>query len=446
MLNDLNELLRFESVKGEKTKDAPFGVALKDSLDWFLNKAKSYGMKTENLDGYCGYAEIGEGKKMLGILCHLDVVPAGNGWNCKPYNLTIDDKVLYGRGVVDNKGPLVVALHVLKKLQEKNEKTPCRIRLIVGCDEESGSKCMAHYAKKAEIPSFSIVPDADFPIVSSEKGILHLEINIPNNNIIKSLQFGDRANVIPSKATAIIKGKQFLNKSLEEFLFGEGIEKDTVTLTDLGDGTTKIETKGIAGHAMNPEKADSAAAKLFAVLKWLNSQTGAFDGLETLYDRFFSPLSNERLGIDYKDSKSGALTMAVTKGKFEKNNLCFTADLRLPLCAKKNEVIIKIKKALPEKTVIKTLYWSPNLYHNVSDKRIQTLLDIYAKHTDESPAPVKTGGGTYAKALPNAIAFGPSFTNTQTNIHNIDECISLAHFEKWFEIYYDAIRELAKIL
>lgn len=451
MLNDLAEILEIESVEGTPESGAPFGKAMRTTLDWFLSKAQSYGLKTQDLDGFCGFAEYGEGQReMQGILCHLDVVPAGAGWSVPPYRLTIEDGFMYGRGVVDNKGPAVVMLHVLKKLKEENIRLKRRVRLIAGCNEETGSKCLKHYVKHGEIPVFSITPDSDFPVINSEKGILQLKagwsVSESFRENILSLKFGDRANVVPDLAAARIRDQSPLSARLQDaeglnkFLLGEGFDPANITVRKLED-CFELETRGTAGHAMAPGKADNAAWKLFGILSYCAGPQ--MPEVEAVYRYFCSPLSNERLGIDLSDPESGELTLNVGAGEYKDGFLNLTLDIRLPLCADKE----KVTAAIGEKTnaALTVLHHAPNLYLDPESKFIKTLLGIYQKATGEDLPPVKTGGGTYAREVPSAAAFGPTFPGTETNIHNADERISRTQFEKLFDIYYAAVLELDKI-
>ena len=180
MLNDLSEVIAINSVESERTaSDAPFGQNLRNALDWFLNKASSYGLKVSENHGYYGWAEYGEeGAPLIGIPAHIDIVPVGEGWTGDPLKLRIEDGKAYGRGVADDKGPLVASLWAIKRLREEKLPLRHRVRLIVGCNEESGSECLKKYALEDEIPVMSFVPDADFPVINSEKGLLHLKASL----------------------------------------------------------------------------------------------------------------------------------------------------------------------------------------------------------------------------------------------------------------------------
>ncbi len=466
MLDDLKELMEIESVMSAPEDGAPFGKNLRKTLDLFLEKAASYGMKTENMGGYCGYAEIGSGKSCIGILCHLDVVPAGDGWSYPPYSLTLDGGYLYGRGVADDKGPAIAALHVLKRLKDENVKLNHRVRLIVGCNEENGSACMKHYVGCGEIPAASFVPDSDFPIIGSEKGILHLKISLPAdktfNDNVEYMSAGNRPNVVPDKAVMRLKNGGaaaekireiakthqanaiFCTENICKALLGGGINIDDLSAR-LFENYVEVEARGIAGHAMAPEKGDNAIFKLFTFLNALICPESG-ETIETINRLLCSPLSAERLGIACKDERSGALTINFGAVKFENNKLILTLDLRLPLCANKDDVINKIMSALPKNARCDVMHHAKNLYADENGALVKTLLGVYASVTGNETYIVKSGGGTYARELPNAVAFGPTFPNAETFIHNADERLKLEDLNKVCEIYYQAVIALDKAI
>ncbi|MDR2201210.1 MAG: Sapep family Mn(2+)-dependent dipeptidase [Clostridiales bacterium] len=457
ILEDLKELLQIESVKGEPEPDAPYGKGPKAALDWFLKKAAAYGLKTGSLDNRCGWAETGAGKGLAGVLCHLDVVPAGGGWSYNPYGLTLDGGVLYGRGVVDDKGSTVAALHALKRLHDGGINPGRRVRLIVGCDEENGSSCMAHYAANGERPDFSIVPDADFPVINSEKGILHLRLDINADEAftdsVAAVKAGGAINVVPDLCEARIPKSSPAADELKRLFDDEprliktvaslGYGRGDFTLSEFEDGFT-LQTRGTAGHAMAPEKADNAVHKLFGLLCRLDA-LAASPSAQAVNSMFCEPLGPERLGIAAADKKSGALTMSLDRIEYKKPILSLWLDLRLPLCIDKNTVVNNIGARLPRDSALEILHFSPNLYVDEKSPLITALLNVYEKATGQKGYTVQSGGGTYARALPNAVAFGPTFPGAVTDIHNADEHIGLAEFNMLSEIYYTAIIAIAKL-
>jgi dienelactone hydrolase len=204
----LSKLISIPSIKDTPTNNAPFGENIRKALDVFLAEAKNLGLRTHDENGYYGWAEYGEGESSIAIACHIDVVPATGNWNLPPYTLTEKDGLYYGRGVADDKGAIAVSLKLLKELKESNAKLSHRIRVIVGCDEESGSECMEKYNAIDELPTFAIVPDADFPIVNSEKGIQHITLCAKSGNIaseVIEIYGGERPNIVCDRAYAKLK-------------------------------------------------------------------------------------------------------------------------------------------------------------------------------------------------------------------------------------------------
>ena len=169
LLKDTIELLSFDGEEGKPLPGAPFGEGNRQCLDWFLSKAESFGFQTKNLDGYCGVADIGEGEA-FGILGHLDTVPVGDGWTHNPYG-EISGDVIYGRGVVDDRGPMLACLYAVKSLLDEGLIPKKRIRFIVGCNEETGWRCIKHFNTVEKMPDTGFSPDADFPVINCEKGI-----------------------------------------------------------------------------------------------------------------------------------------------------------------------------------------------------------------------------------------------------------------------------------
>jgi len=427
MLKDLKELLQIPSVEDmtTATKEKPFGEECHNALEWFLKKAKAYGLKAGNVDGYAGFAEIGNsGGKLIGILCHLDVVPAGEGWDYEPYDLTEKDGFLYGRGVVDNKGAAIVFLHIFKSLVEsgKYKNLKNRYRLIVGMNEETGSACMHYYVKNAEVPVFSLVPDADFPLVSSEKGILQLKVSfvMPEccKKNIKLLKAGDRANVVPDRCYAA-----------------------------LGSGVA-LEATGVAGHAKSPHKADNAIFKMVNILR---EKFPDCELLEALC--LFNLDATKNFGIDEFCPFSGKTTLNFACVDYEEGDkdLTITLDLRMPKTLNKDDVIARIQKRLDGfkpifESKITELAYQKHLCVDLESPYIKTLIKAYQDTTgDVTTTPRQTGGGTYARRMPNAVAFGTTFPGQETNIHNINEGTGLAEFEKLREIYLKTIEELENI-
>ena len=459
MLNDLKEIIAIDSVYGEPQENAPFGVKARAALDWFLKKSAEFGFKTGESDGYCGWAEIGEGERMIGVLCHLDVVPAGDGWSYPPYRMTVDGGRIYGRGVADDKGALVACMHALKSIKDEGEPLNGRIRIIVGCNEENGSACMKHYVEHCEIPYASIVPDADFPIINSEKGILGLKVRVPADTFfaenIAALSGGIKSNVVPDRARLIVKKGSPLYMRLKDIsplderlfkcrpiagaLITDGHEFKDFAVNDGADGLA-IEAVGVAGHAMEPEKGDNAIHKIFSFLSSLTDS----EVVAAIYENMCTPLACAKLGFAAADEQSGDTTFNLGVINYDRSGLELELNIRLPICSDKDDVEKCVLSKLPKGSKTTERMFSENLFIDKDSPLIKTLLRVYGEVTGNDMYCIKTGGGTYAKELPKAVAFGPTFPDTVTNLHNADENLPVTEFEMLKPIYRAAMLALDK--
>ncbi len=471
MLNDLKEIVAINSVEETRSAaDAPFGQNLRNALDWFLNKSSSYGLKVGENNGYYGWAEYGEsGAPIIGIPVHLDIVPVGDGWESDPLSLKIEDGKVYGRGVADDKGPAVAVLWALKRIREEKISLRHRVRIIAGCNEESGSACLKKYASEDEIPVMSFVPDADFPVINSEKGILHLRASLNTDELFRStianITAGERINIVPALASVTIKKDSTAYNYLSEQTNGTitadvfrlprialrliecGAKNDDFSITETEDGLT-FTASGIAGHASTPYVGDNALWKIFALLFALLPES---ETVKAVYESFCRHDALQYINAYCADEESGNLTINMGMAELTEDKLNLYFDLRLPICASVEAIEASIGSALAEKAssssfTLERLSYSENLFIPASSPIIKTLLDVYSRTTgEENPKPLQTGGGTYARALPNAVAFGPTFPGVETNIHNVDESFPVEHLYKLVEIYYEAILALDKL-
>ncbi len=456
MLNDLAEFIEIESVLGEPEENAPFGRENARALALFLEKAAAYGLKTGSDGGYAGWAEYGEGETLIGVLAHLDVVPAGGGWSYDPFRLTVKDGNMYGRGVSDDKGPLVACLHALARLRRENADLGCRVRLIAGCNEETGSECIKHYVRHCEIPKASFTPDADFPVVASEKGIAHLKITFPRSEALAegkiTAQAGTRPNVVPNAATLLIgRGSPLFDAPAAEFRDVGGLphaERIAGVLKDYGcdpadfacemtDDGLRVTARGVAAHGSTPEKGDNAAAKILFMLLALTGDESVAAACEYLAPRDAA----ERLGIAAEDA-TGALTMNLGVLSAVGGVLSLTVDIRTPACSDYADIKRRLAEALTGAEITE-LHRSEPLAFDENDTLVSTLLGVYRKVTgDTASRPLHIGGGTYAKELPNCVGFGAVFPGTDTRMHEPDEFYPVAAFETLETIYYEAIKAL----
>ncbi len=421
ILNDTLKLVAIDSVQAPPTSLSPFGDGVGKCLIEVLNIAKSLGFETHNEEGYYGTATIGEGEE-FGILGHVDVVPYKNQeWTKKPLGEIIDG-VLYGRGVLDDKGPMLCCLYAVYKLIQDGYTPKRKIKFIFGGNEESGWKCIERYNQKEEMPKDGFSPDADFPIIHCEKGIVEIKVTMDKPKELLSLVAGERANVVIDKCLATI------NAPLSH-------SSDINICASTKDNITSIKTYGMAAHGSTPEKGDNA---FLHTLNYLSENLG---GIYTTLNNFLYSIKGEGLGINLHDNKSGDLSLNVGIAKIELDKLILHLDIRYPVTFTQDFIVNKVANAFSF-AKCEVVHAHAPLFVEKDDPLVQTLLGAYNKVMNENLEPIAIGGGTYARAMKHGVGFGPVFPNKESCAHEADEHFSVEDFEKSFNVYYEAIKSL----
>ena len=460
ILDDLAEIVAIPSVYSEPTDGAPYGQACLDALNWFVAKARGYGLKAELMDGYCAYAEVGAGEECIGILGHLDVVPAGNGWASNPFKMVEEDGKVYGRGVGDDKGAVVVCLHALRTLKKQGAPLKRRVRLIVGADEERGSSCIRYYLNHGgEVPVMSFVPDSEFPVINSEKGIAHIILNFKDKKLAKNITAvsgAECANAVPDKSTVSIAAGSPLDKYLQELCDGavtsDLFKKQPIASRIVESGSAfsdyeicngkqiEITAVGTAEHASTPDKGDSALWKTLGLLAACNEAIGS-EYLDKIYEYLCAKDAAQRLEVYVNDPKSGATTMCLSQAEIAGDTLKLLIDFRLPLGVTADFVAQKLAEKIGCEAVVRDYH--ENLYIPEDSPLITALLEVYRGLTGDMTPPLQVGGGTYARELPNAVAFGCTPLGIDINMHRADENFPVRQLFKNYEIYLAAAKRLA---
>ncbi len=414
LMSDFCGLLSIASVKGEPSKNAPFGEEVAKALKYTLELAKSFGFKTINYDGFVGEVIFGEGKP-FGILCHLDVVPTGNpaAWISPPFTPTVRDGNLYCRGVLDDKCGAICSLFAMKELKD-NGFTPTReIHLILGCDEESGWGCIDHYKQVATLPEEGISPDADFPVIYAEKGIVHAKFRFEKLKKF-NLTGGTRANVVCDECT-------LLTYAENDYALAEKCSLKTT-------GENEFKAFGVAAHGSTPEKGVNALA--FAV-KYLCS-------LGYLPEKAYTDLFADGQNFKNVRDETGYLTFSPNLAECDDKYLYVTVDVRYPSTLEYGYV----EKLLLAVAPFEVEHYQAPLFVDKNSRLVTTLLKVYNDVTGENAKPIAIGGGTYARALKSAVAFGPSFGAEGDSIHQPNEYMPVENIYKFTEILYRALKEL----
>lgn len=434
----LSKLISYQTVLDRFNPDSPtpFGKENAQALKFFLTYAKQDGFSCFNCDSYAGHIEFGDGEETLGILAHMDVVPVSEEeWESNPFVLSIRDHKLYGRGVADDKGPLVATYMAMKLLKDAGFEPKKKVRLIVGCDEESGSRCLKHYFQTQPLPQLGFSPDADFPLIYGEKAhfCYDLKGRLQDEEIIVTFHCGDRYNVVPS--TAQMRLSVDLEEAYRHFLKENGY-----------NGTVKdgvYTAYGIASHAMIPQNGLNAAFILFAFLNAVHpTPLSEFFVNYLTFDPF-----GKKMGYAMSDPKMKELTSNVGVVHIADRTIKIGVDCRVP----KKDCLEELKAAIDRSCAASGFLESEILdfsgYHYVdpNGSLVQTLMNVYQEVThDFSSQPMTIGGGTYAKFLTNGVAFGPKLPEREDVCHIANEYMYLDDFRQEIELYAKAIYELTK--
>ena len=375
-------------------------ISIKDAqaaLEFMLSRAEQEGFSTKNLDGLCGYVDFGEGADIFAILCHLDVVAAGEGWTADPFRARIENGRLYGRGALDDKGPAVMAFYAMKAVRDQGLMPSMKIRLILGTDEESGAwRCMARYKETEQAPAMAVTPDGDYPVINREKGIAHYRVFCGARGDF-TLTSTQTINMVPDFCEAVLPGGETLRAS------------------------------GKAAHASTPQEGENAILKLLAAHPLEHPLTD--------FARTYMDLTGEALGISQSDD-SGPLTLNAGILNICDKNAELCIDIRYPISANEDKIFETLaQKAAPYGLSVSRLSVQPPLYVDGKSPFVTALLKVYEEVTGEAAAPIAIGGGTYARAFSNAVCFGACFPDTPAVMHQKDEFISLSDLEKNLAIY-----------
>jgi len=440
------EIINIPSVFNDND-NTPFGIHTVEALNYMLDLGESFGFRTKNIDNKCGYIEFGEGDKLLGIIAHLDVVPAENDWTYSPFNATITNGNIYGRGTIDDKGPAIAALYAMKAVAD-NYRLDKRVRLILGLNEENDWKCIERYKETEEIPDVSFSPDANFPCIYAEKTIesIYLKQKYEKNPTIyiEDISTNNNAiNVVP-KYCSIILGfdnskicniKDKIKKIINKYNYDINIE-------EIDNSHLNLISLGVSAHASHPELGNNALSKLLIVLYDLfNEYNIHLDVLDYFVKYIGDDYTGKNLGINYED-ESGILTLNTAQFLLEDGYLSIGFNLRIPVTYDYNNIQKEFEKYLNNNLQITVAKIQEPLYYEKSNSLVQELCDIFNNYNNSNFEPIAIGGGTYARAFKNCISFGPQMPNTKDMCHQTNEFISIDTLIFCTKVYSQAILEL----
>lgn len=448
LIKSTRELISIKSVESYPKENMPFGEEVQNALNYALNLSKEMGFKVVNLDNYVGYAEYGEGEDYIAVLGHLDVVPEGDGWNMDPYSGELIDGKIYGRGAIDDKGPVMASLYALKAVKDLNIKLNKKVRIIFGTNEETGCSDIPYYLDREKPPIMGFTPDADFPVIHGEKGLLifdvYKEVIEESTSPFKVVYIkgGIRENMVPDYCESEI---ETYNKEAFIKLYKDYVEENSfnMKLEEIDTGFI-IKSYGVSAHGSTPELGKNAIIRLIKFLYLLNISGSIGEFINFISEKIGTSTKGEELNINLHDNVSGNLSLNLGIIDVKKDMCLASLDIRHPVTFKLEDVLDPIKSVLKSFSFdIQNFIYDKPLYFEKNHPLIKTLQEVYFDVTGENIEPITIGGGTYAKEMPNTVAFGPMFPSREDTIHKPNEYILVDDLAKCCRIYANAIINLS---
>lgn len=440
LLAELAALIQIPSVASEPEEGAPYGREPLRCLEHMLALCERLGLRTGQMDNRVGWCEYGDGAEMVGVLVHLDVVPAGGGWTeAEPFSGEIKDGRIYGRGTMDDKGPAVGAVYALAALKDAGVKLTRRIRILFGTSEEVGCNDIAWYVEHGgELPVIGFTPDAEYPVINGEKGIIDATyvktLHQTGAYRLLKLEGGTASNISPAHAVAEIACPADAAAK---------IAADKVTVTPI-EGGIRVEAAGVSVHGSTPELGENAVGRLAQALAQLPFEGDAADCIAFLADRIGMECHGESLGLAMRDDL-GPLTFNLGVMKLKDDALSLSFTIRYPVSKTYDDVFPRVERAFTLGGFTLTDQWSkPSLYVSPESELIRKLSKVYQEQTGSAAALKTLGGGTYAKSMPNLVAFGPIFPGDVVREHQANEYVPVEWVLRNAEIIGAAMYELAQ--
>jgi succinyl-diaminopimelate desuccinylase len=418
-----------------------------------LTLGETDGFAVKNVGNLAGHIEFGEGVELVGILCHVDVVPEGDGWTSDPFSAEIRDGKIFARGAIDDKGPTMAAYFAMKIVRELNVPLHRRVRMIIGTDEESQWRCVEHYFKHEEMPTMGFAPDADFPIIHAEKGISDFDfaqitqplVEGEDQVKVKSFVSGQRYNMVPDFAKAIVEVKREQTEIVQRYRTFL-TQKMLTGKCYVDNGDLVLELMGVSAHGMEPRNGVNAGLWLATFLAQLELDSRSNTFFQFVETYFTKESRGKMLGIQYSDEVSGDLTINIGKLSFSQEvGGRIGVNLRYPVTANFQETKNKLEELCQKEGFsLENFTNSPPHYVSEDNVLIQTLKKVYEEQTGDKAELLAIGGGTYARSLQSGVAFGPLFPGREDIAHQKDEYIIIDDLLKATAIYAQAIYKLTR--
>lgn len=439
LIENLKKFVAINSVYDESTvsEENPFGKGVSDALNFIAELAKKDGFQVTNYNNKIVEILAGTGDKNITVLAHADVVPAGDtGWKQNPFEVTEKKGVLCGRGVADDKGPLLAAYYAMRLLVDNHLQGDYQIRFLVGGNEESGSAGVEYYFQelKKPQPNYGFSPDAEYPLIFAEKGITNFEVTgeFPIHDVI-SIHGGVASNSVIEKCVVKIKSNSPFIQYVKDKKYNIVIDGDRQV--------TNITFIGKSAHGATPEEGINAGMIALDALGFYFEDKN-LEKITSLFTDVYGGGCNAYVESD----DMGKCSLNVGLLDYEDNKFSMVVNYRYVDTTTSEKMIANITEA-SKPFGIKVLSTAPVLYYPKDSTLVSTLLSAYQEETgDYESKPKAIGGGTYAKELDNVVAFGMEFPGWNSQMHSPGECAKKEDLFKSISIYARAIFELGKKL
>lgn len=416
-LKDLQQMMQIASVKGTATAEAPYGEGPLNALKQALAFGTMYGFKTKMIDGKIGYIEWGQSSTdYIGIFGHVDVVAAGAGWSVSPFDLTEKAGRFYGRGILDNKGPIMSCLYGLKLLKDAGIEPKNTIRIIFGSDEESGMSDIPAYLAAEPAPVFGFTPDCKYPVVYGERGIVHVllafSLTEQDLHMLGTFEGEQSTAYVPDCVSTTLSGEK---------MTGYG-KRAPSNAPELGKNA-------ITQLAIQFQQQEALSAKGQAAFAWI---------VEMLHEQH----TGAGFGLNQYTETTDQLLMTPVILQKTPTGLSLAISVRYPVNTKEEEVLTCMENALPSNASIHVTRRLPSICRDKHSLGVTLLSEVYAQMTGTYSPPVTTTGATYARKVPNIVAFGPSFPGQKGIAHREDEYMAVDDLKQNLAIYMQAMAAL----
>ncbi|MDO4566252.1 MAG: Sapep family Mn(2+)-dependent dipeptidase [Oscillospiraceae bacterium] len=449
LLRDIKRLVDIKSVKAAPEPDAPYGAGVRKVQLEAMELCRELGFETvADCEGRIAYAAYGPQDRHIGIVAHLDVVPEGTGWFGDPYRCEEREGFLIGRGVIDDKGPFVVAAYAAKYLIDKAADLKYGVRLILGLDEETGMSDIEYYKSRCPQPVFAFTPDAGFPVGHGEKGIYSADLVSPplKGGVILKLEGGVASNVVADTAEALLKLECF--EKLEQ----AAADFERVSVAKEASGV-KVTAKGVAAHAGTPHEGINANYILAdflvksGVLSEAEQRALAFVSLAA------SSFDGEQFGIACDDGLFAPLSIIGGVLTLKDDRIVLNVNSRYPTAITAGELEARVAEtARANGFEAVNVSNSGPFYMDPENPAVKLMCEIYNEVTGSEEKPFVMSGGTYARHMENAVSYGLEFPGQEKedpewvgSCHMKNEGLKIERALQACEIYIKTLVRLQEV-